>query len=838
MVYPVVLVNVNGVKCRALIDTGAGSSYASSALLDATKAKPRKREVRRVEMMFGTSTKLFGIYDLKISDTSNKFHIKTEVTRVERGELLSLDNPKYKEIIASNSHLQGISMEDHDEKERLPVHLIIGSGDYSKIKTATKPRVGTPGEPVAELTKFGWTIMSPGEEVNLNPMFLTQVHRENYEQLCRLDVLGLRDSQTDDQQDVYSEFKEQLTRSEEGWYETNLPWKANHPPLPSNQAGSLKRLETTVRKLEKQGIIESYNEIIKTQLEEGIVEEVTEPVQGRVFYLPHKPVIRTSAETTKLRIVYDASARETNNAPSLNECLEAGPPLQNHLWKVLVRGRFHPIALTGDLKQAFLQVRIRAGDRDAMRFHWFSDLKTREIVTLRFTRALFGLSPSPFLLGGVIQQHLEKQESQHPQVVKEIRKSMYVDDLVSGSETVEKAQQLKQAATKIFNDATFHLHKWHSNDPSLEAEANPTAPSTGETFAKEQLGAKPGKASLLGLPWNKSDDVIQVELPTEEATATKRGILAKIAKIYDPLGLCSPVALQGKFFYRDCCDNKLPWDGRLPRDLENKWRTWEQNLPSHVGAPRSLVGYQETIEEIELHSFGDASGQGVSAVVVAVVRQASGTSQGLVTAKSRLAKKNLTIPRLELVSAHMATNLVNNVREALEGFPVKEVFGWLDSTVALHWIRGGGEFKQFVGNRVRKIQEKDFIQWRHIPTHENPADLGSRGGKVSDSERLWWYGPEWLKTRENWPADITTKSTKESLEETKPIKEIFNVAIPQPDVFDELLQKCSYWKNPAGLRMDLAVHSKRWKSETKSTWAVDNRRDPGARSVVDKASAR
>ena len=100
MVYPVVLVNVNGVKCRALIDTGAGSSYASSALLDATKAKPRKREVRRVEMMFGTSTKLFGIYDVKISDTSNKFHIKTEVTRVERGELLSLDNPKYKEILS------------------------------------------------------------------------------------------------------------------------------------------------------------------------------------------------------------------------------------------------------------------------------------------------------------------------------------------------------------------------------------------------------------------------------------------------------------------------------------------------------------------------------------------------------------------------------------------------------------------------------------------------------------------------------------------------------------------------------------------------------------------
>ena len=73
--------------------------------------------------------------------------------------------------------------------------------------------------------------------------------------------------------------------------------------------------------------------------------------------------------------------------------------------------------------------------------------------------------------------------------------------------------------------------------------------------------------------------------------------------------------------------------------------------------------------------------------MIAVVRQASGTTQGLVAAKSLLAKKNLTIPRLELVLAYMATNLVDNVREALEEFPVCQVFGWLDSTVALHWIR-------------------------------------------------------------------------------------------------------------------------------------------------------
>ena len=90
----------------------------------------------------------------------------------------------------------------------------------------------------------------------------------------------------------------------------------------------------------------------------------------------------------------------------------------------------------------------------------------------------------------------------------------------------------------------------------------------------------------------------------------------------------------------------------------------------------------------------DGSKLGVGAAVYAVVRQESGTTQRLVAAKARLAKGGLSIPRLELVAGHMATNLLTNVRNALEGLPVSNVYGWLDSTVALHWTRGSGEFKQ------------------------------------------------------------------------------------------------------------------------------------------------
>ena len=112
--------------------------------------------------------------------------------------------------------------------------------------------------------------------------------------------------------------------------------------------------------------------------------------------VPHHPVTRESAESTKIRIVYDACSK-TGSQPSLNDCLNTGPSLQNQLFKVLVRDRFYPVALNGDIRK----VRIRPDHRNAMRFHWLEDKDPQRICTLRFTRALFGMDPSPFLLGGV-----------------------------------------------------------------------------------------------------------------------------------------------------------------------------------------------------------------------------------------------------------------------------------------------------------------------------------------------------------------------------------------------------------------------------------------------------
>ena len=107
------------------------------------------------------------------------------------------------------------------------------------------------------------------------------------------------------------------------------------------------------------------------------------------LYIPHKPVVRPCAES-KMRVVYDASARAYDGAPSFNGCSHTGHSLQNKLWNVLVSGRFSPVALSEDLQKAFSQVCIKANDRDALRFYWQESAGVK-VESLRFTRALFGL---------------------------------------------------------------------------------------------------------------------------------------------------------------------------------------------------------------------------------------------------------------------------------------------------------------------------------------------------------------------------------------------------------------------------------------------------------------
>ena len=364
---------------------------------------------------------------------------------------------------------------------------------------------------------------------------------------------------------------------------------------------------------------------------------------------------------------------------------------------------------------------------------------------------------------------------------------------MTGGTSTEEVREKKIKANEIFEDATFKLHKWHSNVKNLESdEPNSSKSFTDDdqsTFAKRQLGPNHAETKLLGLPWNKTKDTLSVVTVNKEPATTKRSALSQLASVYDPLGLISPTTLLGKLLYRKMCEAHHPWDGELPEEIAKQWRDWCLQLPPRFEVPRSLAPHQQPITAIALHAFGDASKNGVSAAVYAVVEQDQTTTQGLVSAKARLAKQGLTIPRLELVAGHMAANLVTNVETAIGFEKVTEVHCWLDSTVALYWINGQSEYRQFVANRVRKIREHERVTWHHVPTDQNPADLGSRGGDITTNE-LWQHGPSWLSDKAKWPPEITLKASRETTEESKCARRVQALATSSPnqDDFDKLLE--------------------------------------------------
>ena len=244
-------------------------------------------------------------------------------------------------------------------------HIILGPSDFAKIKMKKSPRVKKIGEPFAEFLKMGWVMVSPGRESNVVTALYTQTSVSDYEKLCSTDILGLEESHYNHDEFVFQKLKKQLNRSKEGWYETGLIWRESNIPLGNNKCGSLGRLKSLLKSLDqKQKVREAYDSVIKDQLENNIIEEVTDAEinnSSKEFYMPHRAVIRESAEPTKLLVAYDASVKSESGF-SLNDCLEKGPPLQNKLWDILIRTRYQPIVICVDIEKAFLQIRIRENE--------------------------------------------------------------------------------------------------------------------------------------------------------------------------------------------------------------------------------------------------------------------------------------------------------------------------------------------------------------------------------------------------------------------------------------------------------------------------------------------
>ena len=168
-------------------------------------------------------------------------------------------------------------------------------------------------------------------------------------------------------------------------------------------------------------------------------------------------------------------------------------------------------------------------------------------------------------------------------------------------------------------------------------------------------------------------------------------------------------------------------------------------------------------------------------------------------AKSWLPKKELTIPLLELLAGQMATYLAQNIKEVLEGFRVRTVYGWLDTSVTLHWIHGNRKCKQLVRNWVRNIQVKQ-INCRHVPTEENPRDsqmCGVGEEMLTDWELFGGRDQAGYHNHRTGHQTLQQNPLKESkAEEVKQMSKLFAIVAEKTeksDTFSELLNKHKQW---------------------------------------------
>ena len=657
------------------------------------------------------------------------------------------------------------------ERETSSVELLIGNDYYLDVILPQKVEV-QPGLYMLG-SKLGWilsgrtselverttesnmliSLLTHGKRIDSETTFLTGLDKSlpmkpNVEDFWRLETIGISDSPVDSDNDVaLKKFKETL-KYEQGRYTVTWPWKEDQPDLPENRALALGRLKSTVNRMKNNpDLIQKYDDIITDQLKRGIIEKVGSESNSSIkHHIPHHAVVNPTKATTKVRVVYDASAKCKSESKSLNECLYRGPILLQNLTGILLRFRLNQIAMVADIEKAFLQIGLQDEAKDVTRFFWLKDkdkLRVENNIQMyRFCRVPFGIISSPFLLAATIDHHLKNCYSE---VGEMIRENTYVDNVITWTQSDQEAIQLYNVSKQIFKGAAMNLRDWMSNSEVVMSEI----PLCDR--------ANRGNMKVLGLTWYVKEDCLAINSQIkDELTVSKRTVLRQIASIYDPLGLYSPVTLRGKLFLQGLWNQKIAWDKRLEEQDKIQWYVIHEDLKllANCYFPRHIGLDQRGKTEYQLQVFCDASKCAYAAAVYLLQESQDRRRVDLIFSKTRLVpSKKITIPRLELLAALIGARYMKFIEKELK-VEIDQKHIWLDSQCVLNWINSKRVLGTFVENRVKEIKADKNIHFHFISTTENPADLASRGTSTFElrDNRIWWHGPEWLiQPQQTWP---------------------------------------------------------------------------------------
>lgn len=790
---------------RALLDSCAQASFISQNVCQVLQLKRHILNDGNISGLSCTNVRTKGYSEITISSLSgrclaNSFPVIV-LDKITNNLPRTALNPNIKR------KLDNLVLADPNFDTPGPIDVLIGADLFAKSLLGEKYDLGE-NMPTAINTIFGFVLMgnsyvskecnSPNVEFSSNNIVtLLSINdmalHDSLQKFWQLEEPPYESKLTMEEQECEKIFSSTTTRDSSGRYIVRLPFKESTSTLGSSSENAKRMFYTMEKKMKSQEDLRiQYKKFMEDYLSSGhmkICDKIPNPDETHC-YLPHHGVFKQD----KIRVVFNASSHTSTNV-SLNQILHSGPKLQNNLMDIIFNFRRYSIVFTCDIRQMFRQIRMHEDDQKYQLIYWRED-PDLPLETYQLTTVTYGMTSSSYLSIRTIQQLLKDEGTEHPLAASSIENQIYVDDILLGADSEDDAINLQKDVINLFNKGGFSLRKWSSNSELLLA-------NIPENHKESPLALSPPDQplfSILGLKWFPEHDTFSylVQLPSE--MPTKRNILSCIARIYDPCGWVSPLVFWAKALIQRLWILKLSWDDTLPSELTDEWNCFLKELPEleDIRIPRSL-GISKN-DSVQMFGFCDASETGFSSCVYLKTTTVNGLSEiKLLLAKTKVAPlKRVSIPKLELCAAHLLSKLSHHCINLLSPHvKITDIALWSDSTIVLSWIQTPPHrLKTYVANRVTEIQElTQPLLWRHIRSHENPADCASRGilPHSLKNHSLWWNGPQWLKKpADQWPASNFNVTTEEKLPDMKTNSTSTNlIASAEPEW--NLLSKFSKW---------------------------------------------
>lgn len=722
-------------------------------------------------------------YPLKFKDI-----FKTQCLVIRQLPIVTNTTSKNLDLKLQNE-MNKLQLADPTFYQQSCVDLIIGANLFWSILLPDRIHVNS-SNAILQNTRFGWIVANSNSAHTTSPL-QPILNFTAFQKLCDIHTSLEKFWQVEDSGvNVYKAmdecealFSETTKKSLDGKFIVQLPFKEDPHVLGDSYKTALRRFYSLENKLKKnEKLRKMYSEFLKEYESLGHMTKLVSQAKfdNPAYYIPHLGVLDESRLTTKLRVVFDASAR-TTSGKSLNNILRVGPTIQDTLFTILIRFREYPIVMCADATKMYRQVWIQKNQRRYQRILWRSD-SSSPISIYELNTVTYGTAPAMFLAVRSLQETAYQHKDQFPSAAESILSDFYVDDYLSGGDNLDEVRRKKQEVEKIVATGNFNLRKWVSSDPNVFGDQQTP---TNEPFyfnTSEEI-------KTLGIQWRHKTDEFSfksVLQSSPESISTKRNILSESSKLFDPLGFVSPIVVRAKLILQQLWQLKIEWDEKIPQNLSYEWENLKKDFVKiqNLKISRHLNTSSESLK-VTLHGFSDASPKAYGACIYLVNETKSYTSSLLVCSKSRVAPlKIVSLPRLELRAALLLTNLMKSVVLSMRT-KATEVHLWTDACITLCWIEGDHErWTPYVANRTRKISDnvREYRGcWHYVPSKQNPADVISRGTCAEKliSSKLWWNGPTFLTLgKEKWPKVPTQVSTQIPEEKEKCLLVLTAITIP------------------------------------------------------------